>query len=389
MAYSRVIYLLILGGLVWLLFTDYFWVSITLLSLFLFLTVASIALSFWNRGKVDVILQCPEGMEQGNNGKILLYAVNRSHLSVPMVVAKVSCTNSLTGNTVDHIARFPVSGKGRHKEVIKFNDAEIGHIDVLISDLYMTDALHIIRFHLPANQHSAFLVEPPTLPVFIRQGEAMEMEGTSSKYSEHEPGHDVSETFDHRDYQAGDSIRSIHWKLSAKMGDLVVREYSKPVEFSLVLLLELAKSSPEALQSCISYVVGISRELLDEGLLHTIAWYDAAEDEYCSVNVTSYETLEAAILRMIVSGPSDSNSESLQRFLEDLTPSGNKKTLLYFTTDFNNTYGMEAADLTFMRTAVIGRRGLDTADPVLSVETLPEDSQSVRFLRLDMENDDV
>lgn len=385
MLYARILYTLGLGFLIFLFVTQGGFVPFLLLVVYVAAALVSILLSLSNRGKVTVKLKTPGGLEQGQTGKIRLMAENVSWLAVPMVVARLTVSDYLTGTSIDYDAKFPIAGASRNTAEVRIEDAEIGRLDVVINELYITDAFHLARFHLPANQHGSFLVEPPRIPVSIVMAEATELEGSSQKYSEFNPGHDVSEIFDHRAYTVGDSVRSIHWKLSSKFDDLIVKEYGKPVEFSVVLLAELAESSPAALESCVSYMVGISRRLLAHGLLHTIAWYDAGAGEYCSFNITDYEQLEAAVLRLLVSCPHEGTGDSLARFLEDLEPSGEKKTLFYFTTNFDNNLMLEAAERCTARVAIVGNRGAGTADTALSVDTLPEDSRRVSALRLDME----
>ena len=112
---------------------------------------------------------------------------------------------------------------------------------------------------------------------------------------------------------------------------------------------------------------------------------DDCTDEYCSYNVTDFESLEDALLRMIVSCPHEGNSISMERFLHDLTPSGRKKTVFYFTTDYNNDAMLQAADVCLARAAVIGPHGYDTRDEGLSVDLLPEDTRTVKSLHLNME----
>lgn len=386
MTLNRIGYLVGLGVLIWLLFQSAgSWAALLLLCAYLFVALVSIGLSFFNRGRVSVKLKTPGGLEQAADGEITLIADNWSVFSVPLLAARLSVNNYLTGTSRDYTVKFPVAGKAKKKKTVLLRDAEIGHVDVIITDLFVTDALRLIRLHLPSGQHGSFLVEPPNIPTDIVMGEAEETEGSSQKYSAYEGGHDVSETFDHRPYRPGDSARSVQWQLSAKADELIVRVYGKPVEFSLVLLAELAEGSPTALESCIAYTAGISRMLLEQGLLHTIAWYDAGTDEYCSYNVTDFESLEDALLRMIVSCPHEGNSISMERFLQDLTPSGRKKTVFYFTTAYNNDAMLQAADVCLARAAVIGPHGYDTRDEGLSVDLLPEDTRTVKSLHLNME----
>ena len=53
--------------------------------------------------------------------------------------------------------------------------------------------------------------------------------GDADVYDDFRPGNDSSEIFDVREFRDGDKIQSIHWKLSAKMQELVVREDSQPL----------------------------------------------------------------------------------------------------------------------------------------------------------------
>ena len=48
-------------------------------------------------------------------------------------------------------------------------------------------------------------------------------------------GEDRSEMFQLREYRAGDDIRQIHWKLSAKTDELILREASQPESRELLL----------------------------------------------------------------------------------------------------------------------------------------------------------
>lgn len=54
-----------------------------------------------------------------------------------------------------------------------------------------------------------------------------------------------SELFGVREYRAGDSLRRIHWRSSARHGELVVREYEPPGVQTLAVVLDPAPSTAE------------------------------------------------------------------------------------------------------------------------------------------------
>lgn len=60
-----------------------------------------------------------------------------------------------------------------------------------------------------------------------------------------------------RPHQRGDSARSVHWKISARVGELRVREFSQEGAQRLRLRFDLAPSPPAAAEAVISLCAGI------------------------------------------------------------------------------------------------------------------------------------
>lgn len=97
----------------------------------------------------------------------------------------------------------------------------------------------------------------------------------SYKYSQEKPGNDTSETFDIREYNTGDSIKSIHWKLTAKAGEAMVKEPGFPVENNIMIIYDnCSGGTPENIDKFEDLKVGISKELLERKIPHSIGWYD-------------------------------------------------------------------------------------------------------------------
>ena len=72
---------------------------------------------------------------------------------------------------------------------------------------------------------------PKITPVMIEVGLASRyFQGEAEVYDDKTGGAAVSEVFQIRSFQPGDKIQNIHWKLSAKEDELMVRENSLPME---------------------------------------------------------------------------------------------------------------------------------------------------------------
>lgn len=85
-------------------------------------------------------------------------------------------------------------------------------------------------------------------------------------------GTDASEMFDIRSYVPGDDIRSIHWKLSGKTDELIVRQASDRTHYDLVILPDFGRKqggrdiAAGELTRCVALVIELSRRLVRRGV---------------------------------------------------------------------------------------------------------------------------
>ena len=109
--------------------------------------------------------------------------------------------------------------------------------------------------------------------------------GDSEYYDEFRPGYDPSETFDVRQFRDGDKLQSVHWKLSAKSDELMVRENSLPKACAVVILLE---------EQALEWAMSISFSLLEQKCPHFAAWRSERSGELVRVRVEDEESFYTA-----------------------------------------------------------------------------------------------
>lgn len=63
----------------------------------------------------------------------------------------------------------------------------------------------------------------------------------SDEYSDHISGSDKSQIFDINTYQVGDNIKDVHWKLSSKTDNLMVKRYSYPIERQINVFIDYGR----------------------------------------------------------------------------------------------------------------------------------------------------
>ena len=117
--------------------------------------------------------------------------------------------------------------------------------------------------------------------------------GDSDIYDEERAGHDNSEVFGIRPYVAGDKMQSIHWKLSAKTDELMVREKSLPKVCPVVLFLDYragGRRRQESFGTFLEIGASISFSLMDVGCPHYVSWYEEQIQDITRIRVDDEES---------------------------------------------------------------------------------------------------
>lgn len=153
-------------------------------------------------------------------------------------------------------------------------EADTAHCGVLVCTLSRTRVCDLLGlFTLP-------LAPPPParLPVLPAPADpealpALPRGGRESAGLRPRPGGGPGEDYDLRAYRPGDPMRTVHWKLSSKWDELVVRETLEERRVALVLTFDLF-GTPEALDRTFDRLNALSRLLLHRERPHCIQWAD-------------------------------------------------------------------------------------------------------------------
>lgn len=115
------------------------------------------------------------------------------------------------------------------------------------------------------------------------------------------PGDDPSETRDVRPYRPGDPMRAVHWKLSTRTEDLMVREFSQSADCAVELLLDL-NGSLEGRDLVLDAVASLHACLEDCGVGHRVSWFDPSSGTLLSQDLHREEEWPP-VLRALLAPP--------------------------------------------------------------------------------------
>ncbi len=124
-------------------------------------------------------------------------------------------------------------------------------------------------------------------------------------------GDDSSETFDIREYQAGDRISRMHWKLSAKRGTPMIREFSREDNARYLFLLALRERTQDEFHRVITNYWNLVQGLPEEENGHVLVFEDP-KGEITEIGVEDASQLENAVLSAFQAFSADSDPSLTQ-----------------------------------------------------------------------------
>lgn len=165
-----------------------------------------------------------------------------------------------------------VAPKGKKVYRVSLKSIYCGRIDGEILEAWSYDFLGLERRAVSWQSTGNCYVYPESLPNGFGDIEQRLQDTlhTENRYL-HRKGNDITEILDIRDYQKGDNMKAIHWKLSRKMGRKVVRELDMPANQEVILfgvISEQNQENPEMRNRVARTMLGISSELLDAQMAH-------------------------------------------------------------------------------------------------------------------------
>ena len=244
---------------------------------------------------------------------------NNSRIPIGAVRVNVKCVNLYTGKKRNIILRGDTGGIK-----VQYKPDATGYYEFVISRAYVYDYLGILLFPIKdMDRHTENTIVVPELydaNVYINNGSAggsvLEM-GSKERYNI-----TAGEVGSIRNYNPGDSLRNIHWKLTSKMDDIMVKEEDTLYKdiFVFFLIFSYKKGNASALpshrycirnflfhkkskhgrenmlyESFLQTMASLSNSLIKNGGQHYISWYDSTEENIVRYKINEYEDISGVM----------------------------------------------------------------------------------------------
>ena len=224
--------------------------------------------------------------------------------------------------SAEDIVQFPLGPMRSYSMQPLIKASHCGRMDFSIQRVSVIDLLGLFALRVSpraAMPASSVYVLPELQSRSIQTDENADLGLESASYSTEKAGGDPSEIFQLRDYREGDARNSVHWKLSARMNRLIVREFGLPLNPSLHFLLELTETAdPEAAENMLGAVLAYSEYLMAREINHSVSWL-SDEGMLRTISVAGPEAL-ASVLHELLALPGQKRWSALESFAAASAP---------------------------------------------------------------------
>lgn len=307
---NRVLYALLLIVMAGIFVYTNTYFTLLLLVLTIALPILSLILMLISAAGLSVRLSVPYAAEK-KEAVISCLFDNYSYLPIARASMDLTLENQITGSVRKKQIIASVESRGETEGSLAIKDCRVGMIVISIDKVRVFDVFCLFSKKVNSSDSESIIIMPDMKDIDLELDRPIETGSDSDRFSPFKPGSDVSETFALREYIPGDEVRKINWKLSSKVDKTIVRDFSMPLNYSIFLLLELKRTDEDLVDKLVEYYLSLSKELLERGLNHTLAWYDAGPEEFHMKPMDSFEDLDLACSEVLTAFASEGDADAL------------------------------------------------------------------------------
>ena len=282
----------------------------------LLVPLLSMACARMSARRQEVFLQAPETAAAGEKIRCTIRLRQPPWSIGCRTVCVMNGRNGLTGEQFE--AEVPVPYGGTCEQAVE--SGRCGRLSLSVSRVETRDWFGLACFARDVRAERSIFLKPALYPVSVHTdpdaGAASREAGGDHRRSEDpEPG-------DLRPYVPGDPVRKIHWKLSEKTDQILIRESSPEALSRTALLLETSfpeQADPEAMHATARGLLSVSRALAAEGIAHAVVTADRGEAVIAEVtDGESFRRAEEQVLAAECATGADSIGTMLKQQYPDL-----------------------------------------------------------------------
>ena len=262
-----------------------------------------------------------ETVSADKQNQITVKLKNQGQMPILNISVKVHIKNIITGQKDSENWIVNIGPKGKKEIKFQIKDSLCGGILVELKEVEVKDTFGKMSEKIEEDLYDYVYVLPQVRELDITKEEQSHYDMESYKFSPNKKGNDSSETFGINTYQPGNNIKSIHWKLSGKMDDIVIRELGLPVDNKLMIIVDKGILQDEPFgkiekSQATEFAVSLSYTFLRKNIPHNIGWYNWTKQKFVTFKIEDEEDLWSILPEFLTSPFTDKLRPVSEQFIE-------------------------------------------------------------------------
>lgn len=190
--------------------------------------------------------------------------------------------NQMTGETTDFSLTIHLMGREEGIAPLELHSEYLGILEIVVEKMELSGLFGIGRRCLPISLKREVMILPDTEEVGPTLSAQKESAGEGESVIASSRGFDTSLYQGVRLYREGDSFRQIHWKMTGKTEEYMVKELGEPAVFLPMVFLEttVERAEPAALDRLMEKYISVSQWLAEQKIAHVLCWKDGKTGDW-------------------------------------------------------------------------------------------------------------
>ncbi len=229
-------------------------------------------------------------IEKNQEFAVEVLVKNLSVFPMPVIPVKVSCENEFTGEKFYTEEKVMTDAKGTASLLLFLQSKYCGKMRITMEEIRVQDYLRLFSKKAPVLEISKeIIVFPKIHKISLNAITWVQDKQEGEEFSHARSGEDTSEVFDVHEYREGDMFQRVHWKLTAKEDEYLVKEYSLPIEQTILVFIDFYADKEQVTQAqfdCfLEILASLSWSMTEQGLNHIIMWYQQEKGQLNQIKV--------------------------------------------------------------------------------------------------------
>ncbi|MGN0026194.1 MAG: DUF58 domain-containing protein [Clostridium sp.] len=255
--------------------------------------------------RIDAKVELHNGqIKKGNTIKGKILVTNEGYLPITRFSIKIEYFHNKVSKTAVKKINGYVSARSKTQVEFQMKSEFCGIVNLRIKEIKIYDYLSLFKKKKKGNSYTEILVFPCGYKL------KAEIESNNYIYFPLEDG-GYSETLVNQPpeilwidkYKEGDSLRDIHWKLTARNNEVLSKKYSSNTENRITFFIDLRKERDVSIEKKdIFYELcsAISLGLIENKISHLVRWYDIKKSSIVETLVRTEEDYLNMIQELMV-----------------------------------------------------------------------------------------